>query len=88
MTAEDALVKVYDGDPGNGGEEIGSAWVYHLPAPNHFDPQTLKVGVHWQPSETEHEVYVVVDPEGKLTEISDGNNTAKKRFTFEEARSE
>jgi len=88
VTVEDALVKVYDGDPSSGGEEIGSAWVYHLPAPNHFDPQTLKVGVHWQPSEGEHEIYVVVDPEGELTEISDDNNTAKKRLTFEEARSE
>ncbi len=86
--AEKALVSVYDGAPSEGGTEIGTAWVYHLPPPNNFDPQTLKVGVHWSPSEPEHEIFVAVDPNGEITEVSKDNNTAKKRIAPGETEGE
>jgi len=85
LAVEGAVVRFYDGDPKSGGEELGSAWIPHLRAPNDFDPQTMKVGITWRPTEAEHEIYVVVDPEGELAEISEGNNAAHRTMTFEAA---
>jgi hypothetical protein len=83
-----SLVKFYDGDPADGGSEIGRALIPHLSAPNDFEPRTLKLGVIWEPSRAEHDVYVVLDPEGELTEITEGNNVAHKRLSFVAGRDE
>ena len=78
----------YDGDPTAGGSEIGRALIPHLPAPNEFNPQTLKLGVIWKPSGPEHDIYVVLDPEGELAEIAESNNVAHARFPFPPSRDE
>ena len=36
-----------------------------------------------QKKKPEHDLYVVVDPEGELTEISETNNIAHVRMTFD-----
>jgi len=88
---ENAVVRFYDGDPAAGGTAIGSALLPHLLPPNDFDPKTIRLGVSWKPSKTQHNIYVSLDPDGDITEVSESNNVAHAEMTFEpraESRSE
>ena len=72
--AKDAVVRVYDGDPKSGGKQIGTDLKVTVPgyksvytAPLTFTP-TGKAGTRF--------VYVVVDPDKKLSDINRNNNFA------------
>ncbi len=68
-------VDFYDGDPKEGGEEIGSAVIPSIEAPNHLEPCAVTVAVNWTPTKESHEIYVVIDPEDEIPdEITTFNN--------------
>ena len=76
-------VVFYDGDPDDGGKEIGRSIVPNLEAPNDLEPRTVTVGVNWTLVEDSCDVYVVLDPENKITdEITTFNNAAHSRLEW------
>jgi len=83
LPVEDSLLRFYDGDPNDGGVAIGSAMIPYVLPPNDFDPKTVRLGISWKPSRPEHEIYVALDPDGELSEISEANNVAHTRMTFD-----
>jgi hypothetical protein len=68
----DVLVKVFDGDPSQGGVLIGSGAVDLIPG--------AKVAMEFPwtyPSDlSQHQVYVIVDPNNALAELDENNNAA------------
>ena len=69
-------VAVYDGDPKKG-ELIGTSVLPNIDAPTDLNPTTTTAGLSWRPTQEEHEIYVVVDPDGEIeNEITTFNNTA------------
>jgi len=83
LPVEDSLLRFYDGNPDEGGTLIASALIPYILAPNDFDAKTVRLGVSWKPSMPEHDLYVVLDPDGELTEICEANNIAHVRMTFD-----
>lgn len=73
-------VAFYEGDPKGGGRLIGVATVPNIEAPNDLEPKTVTVGVN-HAIEEPTDVYVVIDPDAKISEeITTLNNVAHKRL--------
>ncbi len=70
-------VVFYDGDPDDGGKELGRNLVPNIEAPNDLEPRATTVGIGWAPTKEAHDIYVVVDPNGEIEdEITTFNNVA------------
>ena len=69
----------YNGDPEDGGTPIGSSVIPNIEAPNGLEPRSTTVGINWNPGDGAQDIYVVVDPNGEITnEITTFNNVAHK----------
>ncbi|MEO1994045.1 MAG: hypothetical protein ABGZ17_02080, partial [Planctomycetaceae bacterium] len=70
-------VAAWDGDPQAGGSLIGMAMIPNIEAPVNLEPRATTIGFPWQPTQDSHEIYIVIDPDGKMSgEITTFNNTA------------
>lgn len=70
-------VAAWDGDPQAGGSLISTAVIPNIEAPVNLEPRTTTIGFPWQPTQESHEIYIVIDPAGKVSgEITTFNNTA------------
>ncbi len=74
----DLAVRFYDGDPGSGGVQIGSDYIFAL-----LDGTSSGAAqVVWTPGlGGPHEIYVVVDPDNAIDEEIEDNNTAHKSIS-------
>jgi len=77
------VVSFYDGDPEKGGTGIGSALIANIPAPNDFDPRTVRVGTFWRPSKPQHTIFAVLDPDNEMREVAESNNKAHADMQFD-----
>lgn len=73
--AEDILVKLYDGNPDDGGIWIGNDRIASIAADGDKTAQ-----VNWDATFGSHEIYVVIDPDNAISEINEGNNKASKQI--------
>ena len=73
-------VAAYEGDPENGETLVYTERIPHIEAPVDLDPKSTTIGFDWFAKEGQrHDIYVVIDPDGKLeSEISTFNNTAHR----------
>ncbi|MGE0374580.1 MAG: hypothetical protein AB7I48_18275 [Planctomycetaceae bacterium] len=70
-------VVFYEGDPQDGGREMGRTVVPNNEAPKDLEPRSVTVGVNWNMPKGTHDVNVVVNPEDHINgEITTFNNSA------------
>jgi len=75
--ARNVEVAFYDGNPGDGGELLGTHMIPNIEAPNDLEARAVSIGHHWNPGGEAHEIYVVVDPNEEIEdEITTLNNVA------------
>jgi hypothetical protein len=69
---------LYEGDPNSGGKRLQTAVIPNIEAPNDLQPRSTTVGFVWTPTEESHELFVVIDPDGKIQrEITTFNNVGR-----------
>jgi len=74
---KDLEVVFYEGNPDEGGREIGRSTVPNLEPPNELQPQPVTVGINWTFQKGRRQVYVVLDPQNQIeNEITTFNNRA------------
>ena len=77
--ALDKIINVdfYDGDPDDGGQKIISQEVIFTPKLNE-----TTVSINWiPPSEGEHEIFVIVDPDKQVDDLDRSNNVISQAVT-------
>ncbi|MFQ5809118.1 MAG: hypothetical protein ACE5JM_05820, partial [Armatimonadota bacterium] len=72
----DVIVAFYDGDPDAGGALIGTARIPNLEAPLDLEPRTVTVGINYDIGDDPRDIYVALDPDGDVDEITTFNNRA------------
>ena len=83
MEASDIQVVVYEGIPANG-KIVSRGTISYLAWPNNFLPQTLRLGWPYSPKSKEATFTAVIDPENKIEEICESNNSAVQALRFDE----
>lgn len=74
----DVKVRFFDGDPEQGGSEIGEATVDRL-SPRWY---AISSGVDWVPAVPGvYTIYAVIDPDDVIPEDNEGNNVLRRRIT-------
>jgi hypothetical protein len=77
QSVQNVKVALFDGDPDTGGRRIGTALVPNIEAPVNLAARHVTVGINWAPTEQQHEIHVVLDPDGDIqSEITTFNNRA------------
>jgi len=72
VEAENTVVRFYDGNPGSGGIQIGGDYTISILS----TAQNISVNVTWRPTIGQHQVYVILDPNNDIDELSENNNNA------------
>jgi len=83
MEASDIQVVVYEGTPAKG-KVIARGTVSYLAWPNNFLPQTFRLGWRYSPRSRATTFTAVIDPEHKIEEICESNNSAVRSLAFDE----
>jgi hypothetical protein len=78
ISASNILIRVYDGDPGDGGTQIDTDRT--ITTIDTGDNATINVT--WKALLGLHEIFVVIDPENTITELSETNNNASRNITI------
>ena len=91
MEASDIQVVVYEGTLPKGiplgtakGKIIARGTISYLAWPNNFLPQTLRLGWPYSPKSKAATFTTVIDPENKIEEICESNNSAVQALIFDE----
>lgn len=78
----DITVRVYDGDPDSGGQQIDQDVVI----PQLESGEAVVLEVNWTPlGEGIHNVYIVIDPDQVIPEINENNNKTSKLFVIRDS---
>jgi hypothetical protein len=90
MEASDIRVVVYEGTEAEGiplgtakGKVIARGTISYLAWPNNFLPQTLRLGWPYSPKSKAVTFTAVIDPENKIEEICESNNSAVQTLRFD-----
>jgi len=57
-----------------GGREVGRQVIPNIEAPVDLDPKVVRIGFEFTPAKPRHAFTVVIDPDGKIEELTDRNN--------------
>ena len=78
VPANNFIVQFFDGDPGEGGSQInGNKTIASLDA-----GENTTINVNWTTSLGLHEIWVLVDSNNSVSELSETNNNASKNITI------
>ncbi|MBN1865503.1 MAG: hypothetical protein JW808_11440, partial [Victivallales bacterium] len=79
-TADALIVALYDGDPANGGTQLGDDIVF----PKLTAQSTATVSLRTMLAEGTHTVFAVADPHNTIVEALENNNSASRQITVTE----